>query len=77
MLFTFSHAATNTTIARKKLHLYNAVINNVKIVDCFFAPYCFNMFLYTAATLFTELSQVDNGDKYVHQNIPEFLVLFV
>ena len=68
MLFTFPHAATNTTIARKKLHLYNAVINNVKIVDCFFVPYCFNMFLYTAATLFTELSQVTNMSIKIFQN---------
>ena len=30
MLFTLQDAATDTTIASKELHLYNAVINNVK-----------------------------------------------
>ena len=33
MLFTLPDAATNTTIIIKELHLRNAVINNVKILD--------------------------------------------
>ena len=33
MLFTLPDAATNTTIISKELHLRNAVINNVKILD--------------------------------------------
>ena len=35
------------------------------------------MFLYTIATVFTELFQVDNDDEYMHRNIPELLVFFV
>ena len=33
MLFTLPDAATDTTIVSKELHLHNAVINNVKILD--------------------------------------------
>ena len=33
MLFTLPDGATNTTIVSKELHLHNAVINNVKILD--------------------------------------------
>ena len=33
MLFTLQDAATDTTIVSKELHLYNAVINNVKIFE--------------------------------------------
>ena len=33
MLFSLPDAASNTTIVSKKLHLHNAVINNVKISD--------------------------------------------
>ena len=33
MLFTLSHAATNTTIVSKELHLHNAVTDNVEILD--------------------------------------------
>ena len=33
MLFTLPDAATDTTIVNKELHLHNAVINNVKILD--------------------------------------------
>ena len=33
MLFTLSDAATHTTIVSKELHLFNAVINIVKILD--------------------------------------------
>ena len=33
MLFTLWDAATNTTIVNKELHLHNAVISNVKILD--------------------------------------------
>ena len=31
--FTFPDSASNTTIVNKELHLHNAVINNVKILD--------------------------------------------
>ena len=33
MLFTLPDAALDTTIVSKELHLHNAVINNVKILD--------------------------------------------
>ena len=33
MLFTLPDAAADTTIVSKELHLHNAVINNVKILD--------------------------------------------
>ena len=33
MLFTLPDAATNTTIFSKELHLHNAVINNVEVLD--------------------------------------------
>ena len=33
MLFTLPDAASNTTIVNKELHLHNAVINNVEILD--------------------------------------------
>ena len=33
MLFTLPDGATNTTIVSTELHLHNAVINNVKILD--------------------------------------------
>ena len=33
MLFTLPDAASGTTIVSKELHLHNAVINNVKILD--------------------------------------------
>ena len=33
MLFTLPDAATNTTILNKELHLHNAVIKNVEILD--------------------------------------------
>ena len=33
MLFTLPGAASGTTIVSKELHLHNAVINNVKILD--------------------------------------------
>ena len=33
MLFTLPDAATDTTIVSKELHLHNAVMNNVKILD--------------------------------------------
>ena len=33
MLFTVPDAATNTTIVSKELHLHNAIINSVKILD--------------------------------------------
>ena len=33
MLFTLQDAATDTTIVSKELHLYNNVINNVKIFE--------------------------------------------
>ena len=33
MLFTLPDAAAGTTIVSKELHLHNAVINNVKILD--------------------------------------------
>ena len=33
MLFTLPDVATDTTIVSKELHLLNAVINNVKILD--------------------------------------------
>ena len=33
MLFTLPDAATNTTIVNKELHLHNAVINNVEILE--------------------------------------------
>ena len=33
MLFTLPDAATNTTIVSNELHLHNAVIDNVEILD--------------------------------------------
>ena len=33
MLFTLPDGATDSTIVSKELHLHNAVINNVKILD--------------------------------------------
>ena len=33
MLFTLPDAATDITIVSKELHLHNAVINNVQILD--------------------------------------------
>ena len=33
MLFTLPDAAADTTVVGKELHLHNAVINNVKILD--------------------------------------------
>ena len=33
MLFRLPDGATNTAIVNKELHLHNAVINNVKILD--------------------------------------------
>ena len=33
MLFRLPDAATNTTIVSKELHLHNAIINSVKILD--------------------------------------------
>ena len=47
MLFTLPDAATDTTIINKELHLHNAIINNVEILDKsdkwgqlqFFEPY--------------------------------------
>ena len=33
MLFTLPDAAADTTVVSKELHLHNAVINNVKILD--------------------------------------------
>ena len=33
MLFTLPDAAADTTIVSKELHLHNAVINNVEILD--------------------------------------------
>ena len=47
MLFTLLDGATNTAIVIRKLHLHNAIINNVEILDKsdkwgqlqFFEPY--------------------------------------
>ena len=33
MLFTFPDAAADTTIVSKEIHLHNAVINNVKMLN--------------------------------------------